>query len=147
MTALICTVALTMICVFAHYEGLRLLSALSNPEGRKHRPRSIMLVIVFGVISIHLTEIMLFAVGYWLGEAVLNIGTFTILRDRQVLHLLDYFYFSAETYTTLGIGDAYPVGELRLIASIEALVGLLLIGWSTSFTYISMSKYWDGHQR
>jgi hypothetical protein len=37
------------------------------------------------------------------------------------------------------------VGDLRLIASLEVLNGLLLIGWSTSFTYLSMLRYWKLH--
>jgi len=51
-------------------------------------------------------------------------------------------YFSAETYTSLGFGDMTPIGPIRLIAAVEALNGLLLIGWSASFTYISMEKFW-----
>lgn len=39
-------------------------------------------------------------------------------------------YFSAETFTTLGYGDVVPHGDLRLLAGIEALNGLLLIGWT-----------------
>jgi len=52
-------------------------------------------------------------------------------------------YFSAETYTSLGFGDITPVGPIRLLAGIEALNGLLLIGWSASFTYIAMERFWD----
>jgi len=53
------------------------------------------------------------------------------------------FNFSAETYTTIGLGDTYPLGPLRLITGIEALNGLLLIGWSASFTYLAMQKFWN----
>ena len=34
------------------------------------------------------------------------------------------------------------VGELRLLAGVEALNGLLLIGWSASYTYIAMERFW-----
>ncbi|MGT2492638.1 ion channel [Cupriavidus basilensis] len=54
-----------------------------------------------------------------------------------------YFYFSLETFTTQSLGDISPVGATRLIASIEPLVGLILIGWSTSFTYIIMRRDWQ----
>lgn len=57
------------------------------------------------------------------------------------------FNFSAETYTTIGLGDIYPLGPLRLITGIEALNGLLLIGWSASFTYLAMQKFWDIRER
>ena len=52
-------------------------------------------------------------------------------------------YFSAETYTSLGFGDLTPNGPVRLLAGVEALNGLLLIGWSASFTYISMERFWS----
>ncbi|MHB8622686.1 MAG: ion channel [Sulfuricaulis sp.] len=51
-------------------------------------------------------------------------------------------HFSAETYTSIGFGDIYPLGTLRMIAGIEAPSGLLLIGWSASFTYLAMLKFW-----
>jgi len=55
---------------------------------------------------------------------------------------LDYFYFSITTFTTLGIGDVHPRGALRFIAGVESLNGLVLIGWSASFTYLSMEQFW-----
>ncbi len=145
MPALICTAILILISVVSHYEGLRLLSAVIEPD--RPQPRRLMLVVIFSVILIHLIEILYFAVGYWFSHAILHIGTFSGIRGALIVQPLDYFYFSAETYTSLGIGDAYPVGNIRLIASIETLVGLLLIGWSTSFTYIAMTKYWNEHGR
>ena len=33
--------------------------------------------------------------------------------------LLDYFYFSIATFTTLGIGDLHPGGEMRLVAGVD----------------------------
>jgi hypothetical protein len=59
---------------------------------------------------------------------------------------LDFYYLSLSSYTTLGIGDIYPTGPLRVIAGIEALNGLVLIGWSASFTYLTMERFW-GVQR
>jgi hypothetical protein len=41
----------------------------------------------------------------------------------------------------------YPVGKMRLIAGIEALTGLLMIGWSASFTYLQMSRNWPAPER
>jgi hypothetical protein len=31
---------------------------------------------------------------------------------------------------------------MRLIAGIESLNGLVLIGWSASFTYLTMEEFW-----
>ena len=63
--------------------------------------------------------------------------------------LINCLYFSAETYTSLGFGDLTPVGPVRLLAGVEALNGLLLIGWSASFLYLAMERFWgaDGAAR
>lgn len=37
---------------------------------------------------------------------------------------LDAVYFSATTWTTLGYGDISPLGNIKLLTSIEALTGL-----------------------
>ena len=39
------------------------------------------------------------------------------------------------SFTSLGLGDVCPHGPARLLTGIEALNGLLLIGWSPMFTY------------
>ena len=48
---------------------------------------------------------------------------------------------------TLGIGDVFPTGALRVIAGIESLLGLLMMTWSASFTFIYMERFWRlGHR-
>ena len=78
-------------------------------------------------------------------------GAFALLHDRPGFgyidgefdaSALDFFYFSITSYTTLGIGDVYPQGPLRVLASIESLNGFLLITWSASFTYMMMQRHW-----
>ena len=51
-------------------------------------------------------------------------------------------YFSAETFTSLGYGDVVPTGPLRALPGFEALNGLLLIGWTASYTYVAMQHFW-----
>ena len=55
---------------------------------------------------------------------------------------LDHLYFSTACYTSLGLGDLYPLGTLRLIAGVEALNGLILITWSASFAFLVMQRRW-----
>jgi hypothetical protein len=55
---------------------------------------------------------------------------------------MSFLYFSSETYTTLGFGDIYPTGALRMICGIESLIGLLMVSWTASFTYLEMRRYW-----
>lgn len=69
------------------------------------------------------------------------------LAGHEINNMMHYVYFSAETYSSLGIGDLYPEGNLRFIAGVEVLNGLVLIGWSASFTYLAMEKFWDMHER
>ena len=56
------------------------------------------------------------------------------LLSNQVKHhtensLLECLYFSITTYTTLGYGDLSPSGWLRIITSLEALLGLVNMGF------------------
>jgi len=40
-----------------------------------------------------------------------------------------------------------PTGDLRLVAGVEALNGLLLIGWSASYTFIAMERFWQAESK
>ena len=65
--------------------------------------------------------------------------------DTSGIYHLDFFgylYFSSVTYSTVGFGDVTPEGALRMIAGVEALSGFILIGWTVTFTYLSMEKFW-----
>ncbi|HEX3809717.1 MAG TPA: potassium channel family protein [Rhizomicrobium sp.] len=132
---------LLVVTVLFHYEGLFRISRAVDAFTAGQRTR--LVLIMFGVIVLHLVEITLYAVAYWFGDIVVNIGDFA----GRAVTFKDYLYFSAETYTTLGLGDIYPIGDLRMIASIESLNGLLLLGWSASFTYLAMQKYWSEHSQ
>ena len=54
----------------------------------------------------------------------------------------DIVYFSGSLYTSLGFGDIVPIGESRIFAVTEAVVGLVLIAWTASFTYLEMQRNW-----
>jgi Ion channel len=82
-------------------------------------------------------EIVLYAGVFFLMERYLDLGT---LEGQLEGGALD---FSITTYTTLGVGDVAPTGLIRVIAGVESLNGLVLIGWSASFTYLSMEKLWE----
>lgn len=139
--AIIIVAVLVTATVLIHYEALSRLAIIASAASVPKRAK--MLIGVFGVIAIHLIEITLYGVGYWFGDIAVDIGNFA----GRAVKFVDYIYFSAETYTTLGLGDIYPVGDLRLIASIEPLNGLILLGWSASFTYLEMEKYWRTTKR
>jgi Ion channel len=136
VTALVLAMGLVLTAVVMHYEALRRMSLLPFP---KLSGRLRTLLVIGGATVAHVGEAALFAAGYWLGEGPLHLGRFAG-ADR--LGPLQLFYFSLETFTTQGVGDIYAVGPMRLIASLEPLAGLILIGWTTSFTFLVMQRYW-----
>jgi hypothetical protein len=44
-------------------------------------------------------------------------------------------YFSLVTFTTLGYGDISLSSEWRLLSGLEAINGIMLIGWSTAMMF------------
>jgi Ion channel len=136
--AITISVTLVLLTVLIHYEGLRLISRALRMSERSQSRRKVLLAML-SVLAIHIAEIGLYAVAFWFSDIVLNLGDF---QGPGVIGGFSYFYFSAESFTTLGLGDIYPEGPLRLIASLESINGLLLIGWSTSFTFLSMQRHW-----
>ncbi|MEW6332514.1 MAG: ion channel [Pseudomonadota bacterium] len=128
---------LVILSTFTHYEVLRVLSA-RVPQIRI-RPRARLLAVLFGTFFGHLLQIGFYALAYFYLRDRFDLGTF---GGQFSDSFSAYLYFSAEAYTSVGLGDIYPLGPLRLITGIEALNGLLLIGWSASFTYLTMQKFW-----
>lgn len=121
-----------------HYEALRALNsrlpALAIPS------RSKLLVVIFVAFVAHAIEMAVYGAALYLLIACLGTGS---LAGSAGFSLMNCLYFSAETYTTLGFGDLTPVGPVRLVAGVEALNGLLLIGWSASYAYIAMERFWN----
>ncbi len=130
------TLAAVVLCVLTHYEGLlftsRRLAHLGGP------PRVKVLYAITSVLALHVTEIWIFGLAFWL---LLRLPEFGHLGPGA-LHLFDYIYFSSATYTTVGFGDLAPVGPIRFLAGTEGLVGFVLITWSASFTYLEMERFW-----
>jgi hypothetical protein len=120
-----------------HYEVLSLLNhrlpALALPS------RSKLLVVIFTTFIAHAIEILVYAVALYLLSGIPGVGH---LKGEPDFSLINVIFFSTETYTSLGFGDVTPVGALRLLVGVEALNGLLLIGWSASYAYIAMERYW-----
>jgi fermentation-respiration switch protein FrsA (DUF1100 family) len=123
--------------VITHYELLQFAGTL--PRRLSYPTRSRMIIVIAVVLAAHVLEAILYAVAYYALQAHFGAGG---LAGRLEGDLLDFFYFSMATYTTLGMGDLHPSGALRLVAGIESLNGLVLIGWSASFTYLTMEEFW-----
>ena len=134
---LVCCALLVVCTTVIHYEVLRLLS-YGLPIVRIPA-RAKLIIVIVAAFGSHAIQMMLYGVVYYVLIHVLALG---ILRGGVHSSLETCLYFSAETFTSLGFGDILPSGPVRMIAGAEALNGLLLIGWSASFAYLSMERFW-----
>ena len=87
---------------------------------------------VLGSLTAHAVEIWIFALTYYLINVYQSLGHLEGNFDGS---LMDCAYFSFTVFSTLGFGDIIPKGDLRYLAGIESLTGLLLIAWTASFLY------------
>ena len=97
-------------------------------EEQEFGPRAIglMCATALALFALHTIEIWMFA--------LLFLGLSTIETLEGAL------YVSASAYTTLGTdASLFPAGW-RLLAAVEALIGFLLIGWSTAFIVSKLGK-------
>lgn len=146
---------LVVICLLVHYEMLRLISVLV-PRLTFLRPRDRIVAVVGGAFVAHTLEVWLFALGYFVLSLMPGIGAFSIVdpttADRFMVmdapqgQLENFLYFSVVTFTSLGLGDVIPHGAMRMLAGVEAITGLLLIGWSATFTFLEMKELWPLHE-
>jgi len=132
------TAVVVVICVLVHYEGLRLLSGLLPKLQHFHRRR--ILILIFSLLFLHVVEVWIFGGTYYL---LLHHGEFGALVGAPGASIIDCIYFSASVFTTVGFGDIYPTGAIRTMTGTEGIVGLTMITWSASYTYVEMVRIWD----
>jgi Ion channel len=140
--AILATCLLVVATTVVHYEVLRWLNSTLPRLGVPRRTK--LVAVILAAFAAHAIEIALYAAALYALVAWLGVGN---LSGSAGFSLSTCMYFSAETYTSLGFGDITPVGPVRLLAGVEALNGLLLIGWSASFTYICMEQFWRPEAR
>ena len=136
LVAMLTSAFMVMLTVTIHYEGLQLISHLLvriTLVGRRA-----MLVSMTCLFALHTVEVWLYALAY----AVLGHLDGEQFRGEFAGTIQDYLYFSATSYTSLGLGDVYPQGGVRLVTGVQALNGLVLIGWSASYSYLLMERLW-----
>lgn len=138
LTTIVLGFGLALVAVFIHHECLigikRQLSARQGQLKRWHIGATVLVLLVA-----HALEILVFAIGLYVLVHFLELGA---LLGESIGTFHTFVYFSFSSYTSLGIGDLQPMGALRLLTGFEALVGLLLIGWSASFLYLEMRTHW-----
>ena len=136
-TVVIATLAALAACVLLQYESLIFVWRRLSAHGGHRRVK--VLYAICSVILLHAAEIMIFGTVLWLLARWPAAGG---LAGEHVGRFFDYMYFSAVTFSTVGFGEMWPVGAIRILCATEALAGFVLIAWSASFTYIEMEKFW-----
>lgn len=76
------------------------------------------------LIFIHLIQAAIWALVYMLLPAITEFESF----EKSM-------YFSLVTFTTLGYGEITIASANRILAGLEAINGITLIGWSTAFMF------------
>lgn len=84
------------------------------------------------LVGLHIIEILLWTLTYRAIVPADELATF-----EQAL------YFSVVTFTTLGYGDVTLSEGWRLLSGIEALNGILLVGWSTATLFVMVQRIWQ----
>ncbi len=99
------------------------------------RPRTIVRVLVTSalvLLTLHIVEVTIWAVVY-----------LQALPAEEPWAFEQAVYFSLVTCTTLGYGDITLGPDLRLLSGIEALNGIVLVGWSTALLFAVLQRIWQ----
>jgi hypothetical protein len=118
-----------------HYEALKVIGGVA--ARRLVSPRQAALTLMLFLPLVHFMEMLAYALVFFLVRDEFRTGTLVGAFSDS---FITYVYFSMETYTSLGFGDILPQGASRLLVGIEALNGLLLLGWSASYILIMMQR-------
>ncbi len=68
------------------------------------------------------------------------------LPEGGLLNFEEAMYLSFTTFTTLGYGDVTLSGPWRILTGIEALNGVILLGWSTALSFAVIQRIWERAQ-
>lgn len=125
--------AMVALTVGIHFFGLVVLLRMLRQRGDRFRAHesvlgqgALVLFVVFGIFAVHTLEIWAYATFYY---AVGALSDF-----EQAL------YFSTVSFSSLGYGDILLSRQWRLVAAIEGMNGLVLVGWSTAFLLSLMAR-------
>lgn len=136
---LLVATAMVTLTVFVHTVGLLLLRRLVGYEVREEqklfiKPYSVTgialtMSIVLGLLALHGLEIWLYAILY------LELDAVATLREAV--------FFSTQTYAAIGFSYDALAPQWRLVAGIEGINGVVLLGWSTAFFVTVMRRLSD----
>jgi hypothetical protein len=116
------------ICLVFHVTGIVLLGAGLASQRQRIEDRigfasatGLLISAFSAVILLHVSEATIWAAFYyWAG----------LFQDFEAS-----FYFSLQSYSTVGYGDVLPPQNWRLVGTIEGISGVLLCGLSAAFLF------------
>lgn len=107
----------------------------------RNRPHIALNLFMLVIFATHTLCVWSYGALYYVLEHIFHFGSLGGI-GAETRSFISYIYFSATTYTTVGYGDTFPQGPFRMIAGVEAINGLILIGWSVTLTYFAMERLW-----
>ena len=131
--------ALIAITVVIHAVGttawVRHLTQRYTDQSIWHGRRTVLVLVNTALIVfvLHTLEIVIWAGAY---QALLPVNELASFQEAV--------YFSFVTFTTLGYGDITLSEGWRLLSGIEALNGILLVGWTTAMIFAVVQNIWRG---
>ena len=96
----------------------------------------------FTFLLVTLLTILLVNILFTIAYSIIGLQHFQgFITDSSWGHLKEIFYFSAQTFTTVGYGRINPTGDaVNIIASIEAITGFLSFAFITGLLYGRFTK-------
>jgi hypothetical protein len=128
--------ALASVTVILHAVGTANIAipaagVLRSPADSRHgrRPVPGLILLVGMLLVLHLVEMAVWAGAYF------SVGVFPDFEAS--------LYYSLTSYTTVGYGDILPDKTWRLLGPLEAAVGVLMLGWSTSVIVAAVQRSYN----
>lgn len=88
------------------------------------------------ILKVLLLSLLLFTFLHTIHATVWALCYYLIPQTAAQFHsFTEAVYFSLVTFTTLGYGDISLSSDWRLLSGLEAINGIMLIGWSTAMMF------------
>jgi len=104
----------------------------SQGLGRLSSALHVLLTTVVVAMALHALQIAIWAIAY-----------LVLVPTGELQTMEQAIYFSFVTFTTLGYGDITLSEGWRILSGIEALNGILLVGWTTALLFAVVQRTWQ----